>query len=131
MDEILLDRSETLLRGGAGVSYYDSDGTEYEHLGIAVRLLGRQALPWELLLDVRFTYVHERYENTSIFSPVGDPTKRRDDVFFVSASIERPLWRQLKLQLRYRYENDLSNVAVYDYDRHVAGAYFVWNFGSI
>lgn len=129
--ELLLEKSETFLRGGFGLNYYDSDGTEYEYLGVAVRLLGRQALPWEVVFDLRFTYMHQRYENVSLYSPVGDPTKRRDDVFFVAASLERPIWDRLKLQLRYRYENDLSNVAVYDYDRHVAGAYFVFDFGSI
>jgi tetratricopeptide (TPR) repeat protein len=127
--EIMLP-SQTFLRGGVAVNYYDADGTEYEFVGAGVRLLGRQSLPWKLLLDVRFVYQHQWYDNVSVFSLVGNPTERRDDVFFATASLERPIWGNLKLQARYRYENDLSNVRVYDYDRHIVGGYFVYDFGS-
>lgn len=127
--EIVLP-TDTFVRAGAALNYYDSDGTEYTYVGTGVRLLGRQALPWKLLMDLRFAYQHQWYENDSVFSPLGNPKKRRDDVIFVTASLERPIWGNLKLQARYRYEDDISNVGVYDYDRHVVGGYLVYDFGS-
>ena len=52
------------------------------------------------------------------------------DVFFVTLALERPIWRELRFRLRYRYETNDSNVRVFDFDRHRVGAFLVYDFGN-
>ena len=58
-------------------------------------------------------------------------TRRRDHVVYVDAALERPITEHLKVSARYRYENNDSNVDVFDYDRNIVGGFLTLEFGSL
>jgi Flp pilus assembly protein TadD len=118
---------KTVLRSGLTGGYYGAHGTEYTSNGLGAWIGGRRSLPVQLALDLRFDYVYQQYKNPSVFSPSG--SKRRDKVFIVRTELERPIRENVKVSARYRYENDDSNVNVYNYDRHVVGAYLTVDWG--
>jgi tetratricopeptide (TPR) repeat protein len=110
-----------------GANYYDSETGEYTYAAPAFGVSARQELPFASALDLDFGYRHEFYENPSFFSL--HSKARDDDVYLVSVGLEKRLTEQVKLSARYRYLNNASNVAVYDYDRNVVGAYLSFEFG--
>ncbi len=121
--------SYTVLRGGAVINRYDSQIGEYTHTGYGGWLGVVQDLPLELILDVRARYVYQDYDNRSFFSAF--TTRRRDHVVYVDAALERPITEHVKISVRYRYENDASNVDVFDYDRNIVGGFLTLEFGSL
>lgn len=119
----------TVLRGGAVINRYDSEVGEYTHTGFGGWLGIVQNLPLELILDVRARYVYQHYDDRSFFS--GFRTRRRDHVVYVDAALERPITDHLKVSVRYRHEDDFSNVEVFDYDRNIVGGFLTLEFGSL
>lgn len=122
--------SETELRGGFQIVRYDARGREYEHTGYEVWLGGRRELPLDLVADLGAGYRYAHYDNASGFTIPPRSSRRRDHVFHVQALLERPITEQVKLSARYRYENEDSNVGVFDYDRHIVGGYVTVSFGG-
>ena len=47
------------------------------------------------------------------------------------AALERPITEHVKISVRYRHENDISNVDVFDYDRNIVGGFLTLEFGSL
>jgi Tfp pilus assembly protein PilF len=121
--------SSTVLRGGVSGGHYGADGREYTFSGVSTWVDVRQLLPLDLVLEARFRYAHAWYRDASVFSPSG--RERRDDLYVVEAGLERRITENVILSGRYRYENDDSNVGVYDYDRHIAGGYVTIEFGDL
>jgi hypothetical protein len=77
------------------------------------------------VLDGRFTY--EDYDHRSSYlAPnvylFGGP-KRRDRIYEAEAELFYPLTEWLTVSARYRYADNVSNTAVFDYDRHIVGGY--------
>ena len=54
--------------------------------------------------------------------------ERRDLVYQAGAVLERPINRWLDASVRYQFVGTDSNVVVFEYDRHVVGAYLTLNF---
>jgi tetratricopeptide (TPR) repeat protein len=124
--------SLTVLRGGAVINRYDSEIGEYTHMGYGAWLGVVQDLPLELVLDARARYVYQDYDNRSYFSGLpGSREFRRDHVVYVDAALERPITEHLKVSARYRHENNISNVAVFDYDRNIVGGFLTLELGSL
>lgn len=124
------DRIE--LRGGLGAGHFDSDQGEYTYTGPWVRVGGNAKLPWELAFDVDFLYEHQFYANRSAFSPASSippGRKRDDDVFLLWVVLERSITDHLKVEARYRYQDDSSNIPVFDYKRHIVGGFLTVEFG--
>ena len=48
----------------------------------------------------------------------------------MEAVLERPLTDHVKVSVRYRHEDDVSNVNVFDYDRNIVGGFLTLEFGS-
>ena len=45
-------------------------------------------------------------------------------------ALSRPIFEHTTLTVRYRYQDNHSNTDVFDYDRHVVGAYVTVAFGD-
>jgi tetratricopeptide (TPR) repeat protein len=132
------DRTE--LRGHVGANFYDAEGGEYTHVAPAVGVGLRQDLPFELTFDMDFRYRHEFYQNVSAFAAPSFADQRSDDVFALSALLERPITQNVKFTVRYRYENQDSNVLSlfgnacctrpFDYERNIVGGFITVDFGA-
>jgi tetratricopeptide (TPR) repeat protein len=124
---------DTVLRGGPLLERYEARGDEWDAWGVGGEVGVRQRLPLALTLDLAARYVHRLYDDPSSYP---DPRRvvrgrqyelsdddRRDDYFEVDVRLERPLTRWLTATVRYDYLRNASDVAVFDYDRHLVGGY--------
>lgn len=121
--------SHTVLHGGAVINRYDAQIGEYDHMGYGGWFGFLQDLPLELILDARVRYVYQDYDKRSFFS--GFTKRRRDHVVYVDAALERPITEHVTVSARYRYENNDSNVGVFNYDRNIVGGFVTLEFGSL
>ena len=129
-----VDVSETTtLRGGVFIREYWAEGGEFDHSGVGGWLGFGQALPWKLHLDASASFAYDDYDSVSRFeerrlAPGGPPfpalPERRDYIVTANADLSRPINEWLTVAARYQYLNNESNMAVFDYDRHIVGAYF-------
>jgi tetratricopeptide (TPR) repeat protein len=122
--------SHTVLRGGAVINRYHSQTGEYTYTGYGAWLGFVQNLPLELILDARARYTYQDYDDPSSFN-LGNTSERRDHVIYMDAALERPITEHVKVSARYRYEDNNSNVATYDYDRNIVGGFLTLEFGSL
>ncbi|MCZ6462841.1 MAG: DUF2860 family protein, partial [Proteobacteria bacterium] len=116
------------VRAGFLFDRFWADGSEYDYSAYTFSLGFAAMLPLELLLDVEGSYTYQPYDHPSFFTPflAGFPFEagdRRDDVWRVHAYLGRAIGQYVTVSAQYRYTNNQSNVAVYDYDRHVIGGY--------
>ena len=126
----------------AGIFYelYESKGTEYQYNGYGARLGFRTQLPWQVGLAVWGGYTHRPYQHPSTYPDPDNPnllagqqyalsnTDRNDKIAEVEVELSRPITQNLIGSIRYGYLSNDSNVAVYNYDRSVVGAYITWTF---
>jgi len=68
--------------------------------------------------NLAFDYYRQNYENPNSFSPTGT-TRRRDNIYFLTASLSRDITQLLSLALEYNYTRDQSNVPAFDYNRSI------------
>lgn len=123
--------SSTLLQGGPLGRYYDAKGGEWDFWGLGGWLGVTQQLPADLSGELSFAYEYDRYSHPSSFPSPGDHSKdRRDNVFLLHAVIERPIVENVVASLDWTYWNNDSNTDVFNYERHVAGAYITVAFGD-
>lgn len=120
---------ETLtLRGGVFGRTYRSEGQDFDFVGGGAWLGLRQILPWRLILDVTGSAEYDDYDSRSSFA-INDPPDveqvgtRHDLIGAAGAVLTRPITDWLSVSARYQYLNNESNTRVFDYDRHIAGAY--------
>jgi tetratricopeptide (TPR) repeat protein len=124
---------------GYRYSYFSSRGREYTFQGHEVRLETRTRLPWDLHLRNLGSYTYAPYRHASTFPDPRDlflnreyplqRERRRDDIWFVSTELEKYLTPALSMSVRYSYLRNRSSVAVFDYERKVAGIYVTYRFG--
>jgi hypothetical protein len=128
-----LNEGKTQLRGGPVAEYYAAKGDEWDGWGVGAEVGVRQALPWQLTLDVSGRYVYRPYLNPSSYPDFEEldrgvqyglsDSDRRDHYYEVDVRLERPITNWLTASIRYDYLNNESNVPVFDYDRHLVGGY--------
>ncbi len=68
--------------------------------------------------QLAFDYYRQNYSNANSFSPTGT-TIRNDNVYLLTGTVVRDLRSWLWLAFQYSYTRDQSNVAVFDYTRHI------------
>jgi hypothetical protein len=124
--------------GGLFYEFYDSRGTEYQFDGYGVRAGFRSELPAQLTLFGWAGYTYRPYRHASTYPDPHDPNianrqqyglsgdDRTDDVVEVEIELERRITDNLSASVRYAYLWNSSDVAVYDYDQNVVGAYLTW-----
>jgi hypothetical protein len=130
---VALRGGETELRGGPIVERYEAEGDDWDAWGFGLAAGVRQKLPWELTLDVAAAYLHRPFDNPSSYVDPRDLTfdrghvvsndDRTDDFVEVDVRLEKPITDRLTASVRYDYLRNASNEAVFDYDRHLVGAY--------
>jgi tetratricopeptide (TPR) repeat protein len=119
----------TLLRGGVSAGAYLAQGRDYDGYTAGPHLGVRQLLPWRVALDVDGSYAWEPYEHHSTYALPAEDEDREDHVYVARVEVSRPITDWLILSARYRFVANDSNIAAYDYDRHIGGGYltFVWD----
>jgi tetratricopeptide (TPR) repeat protein len=125
-DHVLPLDDQTSLRAGVAFGHYEAEGAEYSHQTYGGQLGLRRGLPFEFVLDLEGAYAYQPYRNESVFSlpvPQTGP-ERRDQLFGTRVALERRLLSWLSVTAHWRYQNNESNVRVFDYDRHILGGYF-------
>ena len=125
----------TILRGGAFGHSYTAQGSDFDFSGGGGWLGFRQLLPFRTILDVAGSAEYDQYESRSTFAPTSaTPTpnppppaeqvgNRRDIVGTANAVLTRPITDWLSVSARYQYLNNESNTRVFDYERHIVGAF--------
>lgn len=114
--------ASTTLRGGVFGHDYTAAGSEYDFTGGGGWLGLRQSLPAKLILDLRGMVEYQDYDGRSTFSQASGGN-RHDLIGSAGAVLTRPITDWLSVSARYQYLNSESNTRVFDYDRHIAGAF--------
>ena len=123
--------SSTLLEGGPLGRYYDAEGKEWDLRGFGGWIGVTQHLPAKFAGELEFFFEHDRYEHRSSFLLPGESSKkRRDNLFRIRAVIERPIVKDMIASVIWTYWNNDSNTDVFNYQRHVVGAYITVAFGD-
>jgi len=120
---------DTAVRGGPFFRYYAAKGSEYDHFGVGGWAGVERRLPWELTLDVLGGVAYDGYANPSTYQ-VPQTHDRKDVISMVQVALSRPIFDRTTLTVRWRYQDNHSNTDVFDYDRHVVGAYVTVAFGD-
>jgi hypothetical protein len=61
---------------------------------------------------------------------VPDDSKRRDEIWRLRVAVERPITDHVTASAEWRWEDNDSNVSVFDWRRDIVGAYLTVEFGS-
>lgn len=124
------------LVGGYRFRYLDTEGDEWKHFGHVFNAGIEIELPMSFRASTRVSYEYRDFENPSTY-----PDFEMADVAYVlsgsdrlehevtfTAEVEKDLTNQLSVSARWAYLNNKSNRRVYDYTRHVVGAYLNFRF---
>jgi tetratricopeptide (TPR) repeat protein len=121
------------VRGGYQYERFVARGTEYTYQEHALAGGVRADLPWRFVADVSGSFAWRPYRHPSTFPDPGETWLSNDDrnetTGIVDVALERPLTAWLTASARWRYERNKSNTEVFDYDRHIVGAYLSATFG--
>ncbi|MBK7949032.1 MAG: hypothetical protein IPK00_09865 [Deltaproteobacteria bacterium] len=117
--------------GGYRYRYYVSQGREWKHMSHIASAAIELELPLDIRLSTRFSYEFRDFANPSTFPDrqVVDQqytlsgSDRREHEVNLTAELEKDLTRNLSLSTRWSYLDNESNRRVYDYTRHIVGAY--------
>lgn len=130
--------ASTELRGGYSFHHFGARGSEYSFNAHELSLGSLSQLPFDLSLDTLVSYTFRPYRHASTFADPRhlqpgrqyalDGRPRRDDSWRFAVELQRPISQRLMASLRYQYTRNDSNVAVFDYDRQILGAYLTVRF---
>jgi tetratricopeptide (TPR) repeat protein len=125
----------TSLRAGTAYQRYEAEGRDWTRHGSRTWIGVTQALPWKFVLDVSGSYTWHPYDHRSSYDEVsgryqaGLGTEREDQIWDAQAELRYPLTDWLQISARGQYTDAESNVAVFDYERWVAGGYLTLTWG--
>lgn len=125
-----------VVRGGYRFALYDSEGTEWDFYSHVLSVGFGVELPFDVSLEGDFAYERYDFRNPSTFPDSETPDRiyvlssadREEDAFFVETELEKDLTDEVSVSARYTYYDNSSNRKVYDYRRHIAGAYVNFRF---
>ncbi len=119
----------TELSFGARYHWYDARGGEYSYQGPELWAGVEALLPLGLVGRALAGYAFFPYDHFSSFDPgyPGTPD-REDQLWRVRLELERALGSGFSVLARYGYADRISNVDVFDYDRHIVGLYLSYGF---
>ena len=124
------------IRGGYRFVWYDSQGSEWEYISNVFFAGFEVELPFDLSLDGWASYERYDFDNPSTFPDVQSPgleyvlatNDRKENAVSVAAELEKDLGDYVSVSARYSYYDISSNRKVYDYRRHIVGAYLNFRF---
>ena len=122
---------ETEFSLGASYQGFAADGREYDYQGGELFAGLDTQLPFEVRFRAAAGVGFLPFSHTSSYEdPPGsgglESDERSDVAYRARLELERELGAGFSLLGRYRYQNRASNVAVFDYDRHVVGLYVTY-----
>jgi tetratricopeptide (TPR) repeat protein len=127
--------ASTSLRAGTSYQRYEAEGRDWTRHGSRTWVGVTQALPWRFALDLLGSYTWHPYDHRSSYDENllryrnGEGPKREDQIWEAQAELRYPLTDWLQVSARGRYTDAESNVAVFDYDRWIAGGYLTVTWG--
>jgi tetratricopeptide (TPR) repeat protein len=133
MDEIL---EQVELIGGYRFRYYNSEGDEWEHFAHIFSTRLEVELPLDFSVSTRASLEYRDFANPSTYpdSEVVDQeytlsnADREEYEVIFEAEIEKDLNENFSVSARWIYVDNESNRRVYDYTRHIVGAYVNFRF---
>ena len=115
--------SSTAMVSFFGSTMNTAEGSDYDFIGGGGWLGLRQLLPGRFILDLNGLVEYDDYESRSSFAVANENGDREDIIGSAGAVLTRPITDWLSVSARYQYLNNESNTQVFDYDRHIAGAF--------
>jgi tetratricopeptide (TPR) repeat protein len=103
---------------------FSADGTEYSFDSPEVELGIESTLPSRFVLGAGLRYAFRAYRHPSTYGPPSGDREEQD--WRTELSLRRPVWRQLHLEARWRYQGNRSTSDVFDFTRHVVGLHASW-----
>ncbi len=138
------DRSSHTYGGGLGLYYFFKQGKGYLQSRFNFDYQDAAGSNWtssnyRLLLATLYPVTERLRLNPSlelVYQPYAHPWfdgaayqgKRRDKIAVVGLQVLYKLYQGLDLNLHYYFIRDDSNIALYDYDRHIVGAMFDYRY---
>jgi hypothetical protein len=110
--------------GALAYRRFSADGSEYSFDSPELALGWQSALSAKFLASAGFRYAYRHYRSPTTYEAPG--TERVEHDWGTELSVQRPIWRQLSLEARWRYQRNHSTAEVFAYSRHVAGLYASW-----
>lgn len=121
----------TYFRVGALGDFQKTEGTEFRYDSWEFSFGFGAELPLELDLSVFYRLTDRGYRDNSVFAtaPTDSPFEVRDDLQNrLNFEITRPIGRHWQISTAGTFTFNDSDVALYDYNRLVAGAYVTYLF---
>lgn len=128
----------TYIQVGIAYENADTQGTEFDFDGVDVSLGAGIELPYDLRAGARVSYTHRQGRHKSTLGEFGiigsdtdaplDLPKRKDNIANLKVDLTVPVAQYLEFAIRGSFTFTDSNIAVYDFNRHVVGSYFTFTF---
>ena len=125
------------LRGGYGFERYWAEGTDWDYQSHDFLVGAKVRLFWNILLDSELGFSYRPYTYPSSY-PVPpstngfvfdlNPNPREDKITTLYGVLEKPIDDHWSVLTSYTYWRSDSNVVVFDYTRHIVGAYAKYTF---
>jgi tetratricopeptide (TPR) repeat protein len=104
---------------------FSADGSEYSFDSPELAIGWESSLPARFELGAGVWYAYRSYRHPTTYPPEGSDREEHD--WSTELSLRRPVWREISLETRWRYQRNRSSVDVFDYTRHVVGLYASWS----
>lgn len=101
----------------------DLDG-DFDYDSWRARGVATLGLPFAIRGQVETSYAYDRYHNnnsTHFFTASSGLRKRRDDIISGRVALSRAIVKHVRGEVYWRGTRRISNVDLFDYDKHVAG----------
>lgn len=125
----------TYARVGAAYERSETQGDEFDYDGVKISGGLGLELPLDMRAGVLIQYIYRDYSNKSTLDLIGSddvaaaPTnKRTDHIGVLKLDLTVPLDKYLEFAVRGSFSFHDSNVAIFDYNRHVVGTYMTFTF---
>jgi tetratricopeptide (TPR) repeat protein len=133
LDEILRKMD---LVGGYRFAYNHSKGDEWKYFGHSFNVGMNVELPMTFSMGTHLQYEYRDFSNPSTFpdSELADAdytlssADRQEHEVTLTTEVEKDLTKRLSASVRWTFVNSQSNRRVYDYTRHIVGAYLNYRF---
>jgi hypothetical protein len=129
------------LRVGALGEWRETDGKEFQYKAWEISAGGGVELPLEVTLTGLYRFTGRMYDKNSIFDPdpplgvsgvpalvPGSRQHRDDAVHRLTLEAVRPITEHLDLSVAADFLFQNSDVGIFDFNRHVTGAYLTYRF---
>lgn len=116
---------------GYEFEWVDSRGREWRHQAHSVWVAQSVVLPFELNLSTEARFTYRAFRDPTTFPDNSDlradtqyglkRTNRREKEWNLIAALERSITKNLSVSISWRYEDNDSTSATFDYHRHIVG----------